>query len=267
MGSYLKNDQDAKRAMARNKPRIVFPILNTLFGLAFLGLYIYLLVVTDLTLWSMAIVLPILGMFIFSAWYLGFFSKKKNQKKIYNFQEETQLLLAYAKSLTKYRCYDVPTTKHFNFYKVSDEMYNRDIPKFNIESRCFETEVSGDVQMHFGVTCCGLAIDYETKNLLGVYGMAPCSVWLKRKLKVPTSTKATIRADFDSYKANKQTIFKYLRNSDTFYDSKSGWLCIGDRKLNSLTTTYEIAPDTLVSIYDNDIIAMWVKIESKLSID
>ena len=58
-----------------------------------------------------------------------------------------------------------------------------------------------------------------------------------------------------------------MRHEDTFYDQKTGWLCFGKRKSNALCTAYEIAPNTIVVLYGDDLYAVYVKIAPNLSID
>lgn len=267
MAKYIKTKQDAERALERNKPRLFFPILNTVFALIFLGIYIYLLIVTQIKWWSIFIIIPMIGFFLLSTWYINYFSKKKKSQQIYNFQEETDLLVKYVKVLKSYRCYDVDPNTHFKFNKVSDEYQNNSIPEFDYKTRCFVTNYDAVAQIHIGVNSAGLAVDPTTRNVLGVYGMSPCSIWLKKSLKVPTAAKATLNVDFIKYKVEKNTLFKYMRHEDTFYDPKTGWLCFGKKKTNALCTAYEIAPNTIVVLYDGDLHAVFVKIAPNLSID
>ncbi len=267
MAKYIKTKQDAEKALERNKPRLFFPILNTVFAGIFLGIYIYLLIVTELRWWSVFIIVPMIGFFLLSTWYINYFSKKKKSKQIYNFQEETELLVKYVKVIKNYRCYDVEPNVHFRFTKVGDEYMSDNIPEFDYKTREFITNFENIAQIHIGVNSAGLAVDVPTKNILGVYGMSPCSIWLKRKLKVPTAVKAKLNVDFIKYKVEKNTLFKYMRHEDTFYDQKTGWLCFGKRKSNALCTAYEIAPNTIVVLYGDDLYAVYVKIAPNLSID
>ena len=82
--------------------------------------------------------------------------------------------------------------------------------------------------------------------------MAPCSVWLKKKLKTPVPIKGRVYVDAPGYKFTDKTIFKYLRHEDTFYDRKSGWLCFGNKKIEVIDDVIEIMENVCVVLRDEE---------------
>lgn len=252
----------------KNKPKIFFPIVNTIFGI---GFYIFLIVLTiqnEFKISALILVGFLVVLFIFSSWYNSYFSKKKNQKRIYNFQEEADLMFEYGKALRQKTSYKLTSNNRLDFYYTLQDEIICDTFTFDIKSRTFGPLTLNDknqVIFTLGLSFAGLVIDTENNTVKGIAGMAPCSIWVKKKLKVPLSKKGQVSVDFKNFPSN-QTVFQYLDQEDIYYDNKTGWLCFGSFKTTTLDECIEIAKDIYIVMRDNDLVSLWVKIEPNLSI-
>ena len=117
-----------------------------------------------------------------------------------------------------------------------------------------------------GVACAGLLVNPDTKQVEGFGGIAPCSVWLKKKLQIPFAEKGKVFIDAPGYKFTDKTVFKYLRHEDTFYDKKSGWICFGPKKVEVIDDVIEIMENVYVVLRDEELISVWVKVGENLEI-
>ena len=57
-----------------------------------------------------------------------------------------------------------------------------------------------------------------------------------------------------------------MKNMETYYDNKTGWIAIGEYKDTPLNHTIEIMHDTYIVIRNNEIVAIWFKIDAGLAI-
>ena len=99
-------DAFIEKSLRKNKPNIALPIISTIFAL-------FLIISVSVLFSKKEIELPF---FIFSliilitmplaSFYTNYFSKIKNQKKIYDFKDETEMLVIFAKKLRGYKMYD-----------------------------------------------------------------------------------------------------------------------------------------------------------------
>ena len=48
--------------------------------------------------------------------------------------------------------------------------------------------------------------------------------------------------------------------ADTFYDKKSGWLVIGERKSTALDENVELMDKVILVVRNNEIVALWINV-------
>lgn len=260
-----KTQEALDSAFEKQKPKLVFPIFNTVFAIAFMALLIYWSTVKDLNPYILIGCIFLLTLFIAASWYNSYFSKKRARKEIYNFQEETELLLKHLQTLKNKTIHEVVIPASIVCtYKEGE--YIAPTTSFNIESKTFEPTILEGIQLHLGVTCAGLMVDANSKKVLGVSGMAPCSVWLYRKLTPPTGKPAQAFIDFNGYTANKNSVFKYMKHQDVYYDQKTGWLCFGERRSTKIDDSIAIAENVIMVLREQELVSLWIKIEPNLKI-
>ncbi|MED4954715.1 hypothetical protein NYE69_12275 [Paenibacillus sp. FSL R5-0527] len=103
-----------------------------------------------------------------------------------------------------------------------------------------------------------LGIDSETMLAQQVWGYNPYTVWVQKELKVPSYStgelylEETIQAGFSkSLDETEQWL--------TSYDESSGWICIGDNNVSLDDITVEFANNTLATLNEGKIKAIWLK--------
>ena len=64
----------------------------------------------------------------------------------------------------------------------------------------------------------------------------------------------------------EKMVVQALKNQDTYYDNKTGWTLIGERKATPLDEVIEIMTDVYVVIRDQELVSFWMKIEPSLAI-
>lgn len=250
----------------KHKPKLLFPIFNTILGLGLAGVLVYLTIIQDLKVWVMVLAIMLIILFIASSWYNSYFSKKQMRKEIYNLQEETEILINAVREQKKKHIYEIDDVRKLKFKVEFDDSLELEPLSFDLTKRLFSKETKGYTEIDLCVACAGLLVDPETKKVEGFGGMAPCSVWLKKNLKTPIARKGQVFVEAPGYKFSDKTIFKYLRHEDTFYDKKTGWLCFGPKKVEVIDDVVEIAENVYVVLRDEELISVWVKVKENLEI-
>ncbi len=250
----------------KHKPRLFFPIFNTVLGLGLAGALVYLTIVQDLKLIMAVVAISLIILFIASSWYNSYFSKKKMRSEIYNLQEETEILIEAIRNQKKKNVVEIDDVKKLKFRYEEDNSLKLQTVKFDLKKRTFDKEEDEYTKVDLCVTCSGLLVNTENGLVEGIGGVCPCSIWLKKSLKAPKAIKGRVYLDTPGYKLSNKTILKYLRHEDMFYDKKTGWLCYGPRKLEVIDEAIEIMQDVYVVLRDEELISLWVKLESNLEI-
>lgn len=57
-----------------------------------------------------------------------------------------------------------------------------------------------------------------------------------------------------------------MHKEDFYYDQKSGWLMVGERKQTPLDDAYQIAENVIIVLREKEIVSLWVKIEEGIKI-
>ena len=61
-------------------------------------------------------------------------------------------------------------------------------------------------------------------------------------------------------------VIQALKNQDSYYDNKSGWMVIGEKKGTIIDEVIEIMHDVYLVIRNEEMVALWIKLESGLAI-
>lgn len=251
---------------SKQKPRYIFMSFNIIFGLFFIGFVIYLAITTEIKFWVVLVVIFLMLIFMASTIYTNYISKKKNRKMITHFQEETELLINEIKAQKARLNFDVSKTELM--FSTTDGNLPDQTITYDMASKRFAGSAEKGLLLQLGVTCAGLAIDTQTKTILGVKGLAPCSIWIKKKLSKPLGKTGQLKVDLKSLegKVNQQAIIKYYRDAETYYDKKTGLLVIGRPKINPLCEVTELNNSLSIVTYDGELMAVWIQIQSDLEI-
>ena len=251
----------------KNKPSVVFPIINTALAIILITFVIVLFVLSRGTfgIGLFIFCLIILVMFPIASWLNSYVLKKINLRKINNYEKETEMLIKYVRRYESYRAYELEKDIKATFEVTPTDKINEVAPTFNTETCNFGTPQNINNLMTFGVSFAGVEINRESKCIIGVAGMLPRSVWYPKHLKVPTYKKAKIKVDFTGKPVDHKVVIHALKRSDIYYDNKTGWLCAGERKTTILDEAYEVSKDVIVVIRDEvELLSIWIKLQPGL---
>lgn len=252
---YLEKD------FKKHKPRLFTPIINTILGIAFIVLMIRVTIYNEIHPLYLVLVIFLMLIFIGGSWYISFFFKKKNRDLTKDFEEETKLLFEAVYELKK-GTYIEPR-KPVKF-EIEDEYSNIPVIKYDLKKREFLPKKDYDIFINLGTTCAGLLIDFNTLEVIGFQGMSPYSIWMKKKVVLPESVTGKIKLNMDGFNKVSKLTLKIMNQADTYYDSKTGYLAIGDMKKTSLDDNIQVGESIYISLYDNEIKCIYIKLEPKL---
>lgn len=251
-----------KEHLRKNKPTKVLPIMNTCFALILLAAAIYVKVLLGKAFPTLYFVIFLILVILFpiGSWYNSYFSKIQNVKKIKNYDTETKEIVAYIKHLKSYKGVELNREFKLNF-KVSydDNITVKDF-SYNDAKYSFGTEKENAIIVTVGVSFAGLEFRGWDKKFVGLCGVMPKSIWIPKKLKAPLSKKGQINIEASGFVLSEKTIVQAMKNQDTFYDKKSGWLVVGERKGTILDENVEIINNVIAVIRNEELVALWIKV-------
>ena len=64
----------------------------------------------------------------------------------------------------------------------------------------------------------------------------------------------------------EKMIIQALKNQDIYYDNKSGWLAVGERKITPIDDVIEVMHDVIVVIRNDELISLWIKIKNNCAL-
>lgn len=259
----LNVSKDIENDKRKNKPNIVAPIINTVIsGCAIAGIIVLKVLSSEFS-WGLFICfLVVLVLFPVASWYNGYFSKKQKTKMLGSFEKETELIVEFMQHRKHFKAFEESDKiKVFINYTKTDEIgkYN-----YNIEKSSLGFPDHNNALISIGIGFAGLEIDPTTKEVIGIKGLLPRSIWLKKKLKTPNSFKGKLNVITNGVDLRNKTYIQVNKQDDTYYDAKSGWICIGDKKIYSLDEAIEFLDGAILVLRDNLIVSFWLKVGENL---
>jgi hypothetical protein len=122
----------------------------------------------------------------------------------------------------------------------------------------FDVALHAGTLLTIGVSFAGLLVNAKTKKVTTVSGLLPKSIWYRKKLTAPSALKGEVTVNHKD--VSNYTIMKCLKDESSFYDSKSGWLCIGNRKLVKNTTNVQIMENVILVFENNELKSLWINL-------
>ncbi len=268
MNNQTNQSERMKNNLKKNKPTIVLPIINTVFSVIFLAGNIYCKIAFGkeygLGFFIAFTVLVIL--FPITSWYSSYFSKKQNIKRIYNYEHESNEIVAYIKRLKSYK--GIELNKNYKLiahYQLTDQIVDKH-PHYDSEHCSLGIASSDSVIITFGVSFAGIELKAYDKSFTGLCGVLPRSVWYKKHLKAPVAKKGVVTFSAEGFELSERMVIQALKNQDSYYDNKSGWMVIGEKKGTIIDEVVEIMHDVYLVIRNEEMVALWIKLESGLAI-
>lgn len=100
--------------------------------------------------------------------------------------------------------------------------------------------------------------------VIGVKGLLPRSIWLKKNFKTPSPKKAKITIETKGVEIRNKTYIQINKQSDTYYNPKTGWICIGEYKTYSIDDVIEFVTNGYLVLRDNKIVSFWLYVGENL---
>lgn len=261
---YSPKDK-VKEDLSRNVPRKLPAIICTIFS-AIIG--IILIVIKAMSkgfswyLFSAAMIIIIL--FPIAAWYNSYFSKKQKTARVKAYDKETELIIDY-----------MQFRKNYNHFEENEKVQvfakfekNKEIGRFKYieknSSLGFPDPEQTVVSVGIGLT--GLQVDIESGKVIDLCGYLPKSIWIKKKLTKPESVKGNVFINTKGVELRRKTYIYTNKQGDTYYDKRTGWLCVGERKTTILDDAIEFLHDAILVIREGKIIALWLKVEPNIKL-
>ncbi len=256
-----QNKEYLEKDIKKHKPNLFIPIFNTILGIAFIILMIRVTIYNHVNPLYLVIVIIIVLIFIGGSFFTSFFFKRKNKKLTKDFDKETELLFKAMYEIKK-GTYIEPNTKVE--FEILDEYQN--IPKieFDKEKRAFIPTNHFDIFINMSTSCSGLMVDYNTLHVISYEGMSPNSIWKKKHLTLPPSKQGSLKLNLHEYNKMKHLTLKILKDTDMYYDPKSGIYLIGELKRTSLDDIIQLGENLFVALYENEVKAIYVILPPKL---
>lgn len=115
-----------------------------------------------------------------------------------------------------------------------------------------------DVSLLFENLCINISSD--DKTVYSIDGYHPKTCWTDKELVIPKCQvgKLIVNGNYESGDVKR---LAPICTYQTFYDSKTGWLCIGTDELNS--TSVKISNNVIATIKNKKLIALWLNPELK----
>lgn len=103
-------------------------------------------------------------------------------------------------------------------------------------------------------------IGIATKCILYVWGYHPYLRWNSGALSVPKAQKGCLQATLN-LRLMPGVSIPLIEDGHwpTTYDSKNGWLCVGDRELLPDDSATEFASSTIAVLRKRELVALWLK--------
>lgn len=265
--SMPRYSNDFKKDRQRNRPNIVLPIINTVIGVALIVLIVVLKITTNVVSWPLFIIfIIVMIMFPLASWYNSFFSKKQKTKMLNSFESETELIVEYMNHQKLFKRIE-GDTKDINCTFIEDETFELTEFNYDIDKYLISYPDQNKALISLGIGFFSLSVNPDSGIIEGITGLLPRSIWVKRKLNEPNITtfgKGIIEPI--NFYLGKGIIYNHIKEEDTYYDSKKGLLCIGERKIYPMDEVCEIVKGVKLVTRENKIISIFIHIQSNLTI-
>ena len=103
-----------------------------------------------------------------------------------------------------------------------------------------------------------LDVELENGRVLQVTGPNPDYNWIKKQLFVPTFQRGSLMVLFDR-KYQGGTGIQYAKEWQTYFDDKTGCVCIGNTECDSNCIGVEFAKNTVAVVDNEQLSSVWIK--------
>ena len=257
--SMLNVSKDLEKDKKKNKPNIVAPIINTVISGVAIVAVIILKILTSEFNWGLFICfMVVLVLFPVASGYNSYFSKKQKTKMLGSFENETELIVEFMQYRKNYKAFEESEKVKVSFeFEECAEVNNF---SYNVEKSSLGFPDHSNALVSIGIGFAGVEVDPESKVVTGVKGLLPRSIWLKKKLKTPKGVKGKLTVKTMGVDIRNKTYIQINKQDDTYYDEKSGWICIGDRKVYDFDDCVEFLNGAILVLRDGNVVSLWLNV-------
>lgn len=90
--------------------------------------------------------------------------------------------------------------------------------------------------------------------------MNPNYNWIKKELAAPVSQRGILTVSFDE-KCQEGIGIQYASDWQTYFNCKTGWVCIGNPDCNIESKSVEFAQDSIAVIDNGQLSSIWIRPE------
>lgn len=103
-----------------------------------------------------------------------------------------------------------------------------------------------------------LDVKLKTGRVLQVTGLNPNYNWIEKELVTPVFQRGILTVSFDE-KCQEGAGVQYANNWRTYYNYKTGWVCIGNPNCSIESKAVEFAQNTVAVIDNGQLSSIWIK--------
>lgn len=103
-----------------------------------------------------------------------------------------------------------------------------------------------------------LDVKLENGRVFQMTGLNPDYNWIEKELVIPVSQPGILMVSFDR-KYQEGTGIQYASDWQTYFNGKTGWVCIGNPDCNSKSKGVEFAKNTVAVIDNEQLSSIWIK--------
>lgn len=265
----MKASKDFEEGKRKNRPSILMPIVNSVLTVGLIALLIFFRVryPEEFSVGYFVIILFLLLLFPVASWYNSYFSKKRNTKIIDNFEKEANLLVEYSRRYREFKRIETNLENQVFFHVSNQKMSIPGKVSFDKESCCLGYPDGKTIIVGFGVSYAGFEIDPKSHEIVAISGLMPRSIWVSTKLKEPTKKEeATLVMESKGFILGPRQLIQANRRVDTYYDNKTGWCCIGEKRIRKYDECYQIMSNAIVVLRGEEVSGLWIQLEPNLYI-
>lgn len=104
------------------------------------------------------------------------------------------------------------------------------------------------------------SLDVKLKNgrVLQVTGINPNYNWIEKELVAPVFQQGILTVLFDE-KCQEGTGIQYASDWKTYFNYKTGWVCIGNPECNTESKSVEFAKNSVAVIDNGQLSSIWIR--------
>lgn len=254
----------------KNRPTLIPAIVNSVISVVgIVALSIVYFKTDDLKLGPYIGILLLLLVFPVVGWFNSFYSKKQKTKMLDAYDKETKIIVDFLTSCKKLFKIEESDKKFVRFETTNDlvDVLPLDYDKENSVLGYLDEEKAF---ISIGVGFTGLVVEPSTMHVIGVKGLLPKTIWLKKKFTLPSYTKKGVKAIPFGCDLRSETYMQIAKTKEIYYNFKIGYVCIGETRVYDIYDYIELCDGVIIGLKESQnnysIVSLYIKVEKDLKL-